>query len=132
MNKSRRADSRLDRLAIIFSVTCLVHCFAFPLLVAVTPLLGTALLSDRMFHWYLLVLVLPLSVVALLHGFRRHASKLISGIGAVGLAVLIVAAVAGHDLPGAASERLVTSVGSILVAVAHLLNQRNIGASLSR
>ena len=56
---------RLDSLGVLLSGICIVHCLALPLLLALLPFLGGSLLGGHSFHEYLLLAVLPVSLVAL-------------------------------------------------------------------
>jgi hypothetical protein len=120
----------LDRFAVCLSLLCMVHCLALPLLVAVLPIVGGALLPDREFHWLMLVLVLPASAWALTNGYRHHRRSGIAALGAVGLGVLLGISLFGHELFGPGGERLTTSAGAMLVAVSHVLNFRHLHAAL--
>lgn len=104
----------------------MVHCFAIPLFVTLLPILGGAFLSDQAFHWLLLILVLPASIWALTSGCKRHFRVRILVIGVIGLSVLVGVGLGGHELFGEAGERVATSVGSAIVAIAHLMNYREL------
>jgi hypothetical protein len=119
----------MDRFAVLLSLACMIHCLAIPLLAAVLPIVGGALLPDREFHWVMLGLVLPASLWALTSGCRRHRRLRVAAIGSAGLGVLIGVALFGHTLFGPTGERLATSAGAVLVAVAHVLNYRHLHAT---
>lgn len=114
----------LDRAAIGMSLLCLVHCLALPVLLVLIPSLAVLPIADEHFHLVLLYLVLPTSVVALFLGCRRHKNRTVLLWGLSGLAVLVLAAFAGHDLLGDAGERALTVLGALLVALGHLKNVR--------
>jgi dUTPase len=124
MQSERNLTRSADRAAIGLSLLCVVHCMLVPVAIALIPTVTLFGLEDEWFHRVLLVVVLPLSVFALSSGLRRHNSKSVLAIGLVGLTLLIVAALAGHDLVGETGERLLTLLGSFLVAVSHLRNFR--------
>jgi hypothetical protein len=128
MSQSHRV--LLDRFAVVLSLVCMIHCLALPLIVAVLPIVGSTLLPDREFHWLMLLLVLPASLWALTSGYRHHRRIGIAAVGAFGLGVLLGVSLLGHELFGLAGERLATSVGSIFVAAAHVLNYRRRHSSL--
>ena len=62
----------LDGAAVALSALCLIHCLALPIVVAGLPFL--AQFAEGHLHLQMLVVVLPLSVVALGLGYRRHRS----------------------------------------------------------
>lgn len=126
MTKPHQRMAFLDRFAMMLSGICMIHCLVTPLLVALLPILGIALLSDREFHWLLLVLVLPASIWALASGCRRHRRFTIAVIGVTGLVILVSIGIAGHQIFGEDGERFVTSIGSATVAIAHLMNYRQL------
>lgn len=130
MFDSHKRTALLDRFAMILSAACMVHCMATPFFVALLPVVGVSLLSDEAFHQFLLFLVVPASIWGLTSGCRRHRELGIAAIGAVGLTILISAGIAGHALYGEGGERMVTIVGSALVAIAHLMNYRRLRPSL--
>ena len=63
---------RLDQAAIALSGLCMIHCVA-----SVAGLFAIGLLSvvggvDELFHQALLALIVPVSVLAMVAGYRRH------------------------------------------------------------
>lgn len=123
MRPSAGYGATADRVAIVLSGLCAVHCVFTPLAIIVAPTLGVWLDDDE-FHFLMLAVVLPLSCYALATGHRDHGSPTALGIGGLGLAVLVATATAGHWLLGDVGERWVTIGGSALVVCAHLLNVR--------
>ncbi|MGB5591026.1 MAG: MerC domain-containing protein [Gammaproteobacteria bacterium] len=128
--KARSAES-LDAVAVGISALCVIHCLATPLLVVVFPIIGGTLFANHAFHAWLLVLVLPTSTLALYFGYRRHQQARVLWLGAIGMGILTLAAVLGPEALTEAGERLTTSVGGIVLAIAHVLNFRRFRASLS-
>jgi hypothetical protein len=113
----------LDSVAVALSTLCLVHCMVLPLVVVGIPLL--AQFSETHLHYQLLLVVVPLSVVALSIGFRRHHNPRILAGGALGLLLLIVGATVAHSQLGLVADRLFTIAGSLVLATAHWKNSRN-------
>jgi hypothetical protein len=114
----------LDRAAIGLSMLCLVHCLALPVLLVLIPPLAALPFAGESFHLILVFMVLPTSIVALFLGCRRHRDWSVLALGSCGVGVLLVAALLGPGLLGEGGEKLVTVIGSILVAVSHVLNFR--------
>ena len=85
----------LDKLAVSTSTFCAIHCLCLPIFLGFFPALGTTLFGEELFHVLLLWLVIPLSLVALSLGCRRHRDVLVAAIGLVGLISLILAATFG-------------------------------------
>lgn len=111
-----------DRTAIGLSFICAIHCLLLPIAVAVLPSATLIGLEDELFHRLLLIVVLPVSAYALMSGLRRHRNRIVLVTGVAGLMVLIVGAAFGHDLFGETGERIVTLIGSALVALGHFRN----------
>jgi hypothetical protein len=112
----------LDKFAITASGFCTIHCLFLPVFLAVFSAMGATLFGQDAFHVYLLGLVLPLSIVALLMGCRKHRSRMVALLGFAGLTVLVIAASLGHDGLGETGERAATLAGSTLIALGHLRN----------
>lgn len=114
--------NRVDLGAIMVSGVCVVHCVSMPMLLTLAPMAGAQWLSEHLVHWVLLILALPLSMVGLWHGFRRHASWLVPLIGLFGLALMAYDLLPDHD----DHAHGLTLIGVLLVAGAHMLNIRGI------
>ena len=115
-----KSTSWLDGAAVGLSALCLIHCLALPLLVAGLPFL--AQFSAGHLHAQMLVVVLPLSIVALGLGFRHHRSTSIVITGVVGMCILTLGATVAHDRLGLTADRLFTIVGALTLAAAHFYN----------
>lgn len=106
----------LDTAAVAASVLCTVHCLLLPVLIAAMPALSRWLELGEGFHFAVLVFATPVSGLALIGGWRRHRSAITPLIGVVGLGLM------AGGLAVEAAETLLTVMGSLLVAGAHLLN----------
>ena len=119
-----KKTSNLDGLAVVLSGACMVHCLALPLLVTLFPIVQGSLLEEKYFHLIMLVLILPTSLIALTVGCRKHKDRTTIILGVVGLSTLTVTALFGHELFGLLGERVVTSLGGLTLAIAHIQNFR--------
>ncbi len=111
-----------DRSAIGVSTACLVHCLLLPLILILLPNSVALILESESFHLWLVMAALPLSGVALLMGCKTHGSRLVLLLGLLGLAFLLVSALAGHEYVAAATEKLLTAVGALFLIGAHIKN----------
>ena len=112
----------LDRLAVFLSGVCMLHCLLAPTLVSLMPVLGLVAPGEESFHLLLLFLVLPASIAALAIGYQRHQNVLVPALGMAGLSLIITAVL---TLPvNSMEERLLTSVGGVILALSHFLNFR--------
>ncbi len=111
-----------DKAAIGLSLLCTLHCLLLPVAVALLPSLALFGLEDELFHQILLVVVLPISAFALWSGLRKHSNGKVLALGVAGMVTLVITAVIGHDVFGESGERLMTVLGSLLVASSHFRN----------
>ena len=113
-----------DVVAIFLSNICLIHCLVLPILTVTIPSFLSIYFEEDAFHLWMLVFVLPISLSTLMMGCRRHKQSSILSVGVAGLLGLIWVALFGHDFLAEAGEKLLTVVGSSLIAFAHVLNYR--------
>ena len=112
-----------DKVAIGLSLFCAVHCLMLPVALVMLPALTSTTFGDEQFHQWMLVAVLPTSLLALTLGCRQHRRMDIMVIGLTGLAIMISAALFGHDLLGETGEKITTLLGASLIALSHVRNQ---------
>ena len=122
MDNSSRRRALLDKIAVGLSGLCLLHCLLLPFVVAILPFLGQ--FDEDHLHAELLLFVIPVSVVALAVGFRRHGQSGVLFTGGAGLIVLILGALIVHDLYGLIADRAMTVSGSLILAYTHYRNFR--------
>lgn len=114
-----------DKAAVGLSFLCLLHCLFLPLLLLILPpLTGLLALNDEVFHIGLLYLIVPLSLITLIVGYRRHSQTAVLTVGVTGLGLLLAAVLFGHDYLGETGEVLLTVLGSVAIAWGHLRNYR--------
>jgi hypothetical protein len=112
--------SGLDRLGMVISSACVIHCLALPLAAAMLPLLSVTLPGDEWIHKVLLGLALPVTGLALYRGWRRHHSLFPLVTGATGLSIVGLALLAQSE----ALEAFLSATGGSIVVWAHLRNWR--------
>ena len=115
-------SSRIDKAAIGLSFLCAVHCLLLPVAVAMLPTVTASTLGDERFHQWMLLAVLPTSLVALTLGCRRHRNMSVMAIGLLGLTVLFLAAFAGHGWLAESGEKMLSLIGASLIAFGHFKN----------
>ncbi|GGQ04849.1 MerC domain-containing protein [Shewanella litoralis] len=118
----RAIQAFTDKFAITLSFLCVIHCVVLPFLLVLLPSLGVWQLDNEAFHSWLLIAVLPVSLYALVSGYKKHQQYRFLLIGISGLLLLLFAAVFGHDTVGEAGEKVLTVLGATLVAIAHWVN----------
>jgi hypothetical protein len=122
MDNSSGRRAVLDQVAVALSGLCLVHCLMLPFLVVLVPVL--AQVSDEHFHLEMLIVVIPVSLIALALGYRRHGHTGVVIAGLAGLAILTVGGTLAHEAYGLLADRVLTVLGSITLAITHYRNFR--------
>lgn len=121
-----RSARWLDRLGIGLSVACWIHCALLPALVVASPALSGLLLNDGDFHVWLLSLILPTALLAFMLGWLRHRNVATLVVGGCGLALIVLASVQaawfGHSVLSESMEKILTSLGGLLLAMGHFRN----------
>lgn len=86
--------SRLDadRLGVIASVLCAIHCAVTPFLLLILPSFGRVWAHPAS-HWGMALLVIPVAATMVLRGFRRHRRRWVVGCGSLGILLVIAGAV---------------------------------------
>jgi hypothetical protein len=111
--------NRLDRVGVLLSGLCALHCIAGLLLVAGLGLGGEVLFAPAI-HRVGLALAIGVGAMTLVLGVVRHGDARPLQVGAAGLGLMIVALVVGHGT----AEAVLTIGGVTLLAWAHLRNLR--------
>lgn len=122
VNSALKPAATLDRVATMLSGLCLLHCLALPLVIAALPALSE--FSSGHLHAQLLIVAIPVSVVALAIGFRRHANRFVVIFGVLGMLLLVVGGTVLHSHYGLAADRAFTIAGALVLAVTHYFNNR--------
>jgi hypothetical protein len=115
-----------DRVAIVLSTICIVHCLAMPFVIAVLPVAAFAIGGDGHFHSLMLWFVVPTSVLGFGLGLRVHRRFDIVAMGVVAIAALAATALWGHSDWDPSLEVTVNVASSVLLAAAHWLNFREV------
>ncbi len=115
-----------DRIAIVLSTVCIVHCLAMPFLLAVVPIAALVVDGDGHFHALMLWLVVPTSVLGFGLGYRVHHRSGLVMQGAIAIGILAVVAFWGHGAWSTSVEVFVNIVASVALASAHWRNFREV------
>ena len=120
-----------DLAGIAISGACLIHCLATPILLAVLPLAGECFASPWV-HLSLAAILMPLALVSLLAGYRRHHRLRALSMGLCGLASISLVLLHDHFItptcctsPELQPTTLLNLAGSALLVAAHTLNLRD-------
>ena len=121
-----------DRIAITLSGVCVIHCIAFPIVASLIPFFTTTIrhghaMHEFWFHQFILLFILPFSLIAIIAGYRRHKQFLPVVITSIGLATLVLTSlfagslIANHIIPHQ-GETILTLIGGIIHATGHFMN----------
>lgn len=110
---------RLDRMGLIVSGLCMVHCLAGLFLIGMLGL-GGGLLLHPAIHRVGLILAVVIGAATIGANALRHGHRLPLMVGGTGLLLMAAAIVSDHGL----AEAVMTIGGVLLVATAHVINLR--------
>lgn len=113
----------LEAFGACVSGLCLVQCVAMPVIVAFSPTLAHLIPGDERVHRVLAFLVVGAGVPSFLSGTRKHRKYWILGTGCAGMAVVVGALAFADRFSSHLAEIGVTSLGSVLLTTAHLVNR---------
>ena len=111
---------RLDRVGVILSGLCALHCLAGLLLVAGLGLGGGILLAPEI-HRVGLALAIAVGSITLVLGVVRHGDPVPLQVGAAGIGLMAVALFVDHG----SAEAVLTIMGVALLAWGHVRNLRH-------
>ena len=114
-----RVRDRFDRLGVVLSFLCALHCVAGVVVVAGLGLGGTLLL-DPAIHKVGLIFATIIAAVAIGMGALRHRRRLPFVTAMAGLTFMGGGLAVGHGM----DEMVLTIIGVTLVATGHFLNLR--------
>lgn len=125
-------QAHFDRFAVLLSGICAIHCIAIPVVVSLIPFLSVTMehgqvLHEFWFHQFILLFILPVSIIALVSGYRFHRQMTPFIIASIGLFILVSVAVFAeylitHHLMPHNGETIVTITGGVIHAIGHVLN----------
>ena len=132
MNMSNRINStkdmntqvRADKLSISLSLVCMIHCLLMPSFLILTSGFLSLSIDNELIHKAFLIIVLPVSLYALITGYRNHKILSYFYLGTSGLWILIFAVFFGEGVLGEFAEKSLTLLGSLIVASSHYKNYK--------
>ena len=122
MNNSSNFLPVLDKIAVSASMICAVHCLCLPIFVVLSPAIAATIFGQESFHQLLVYFIIPISLVGLFMGCRKHRSTIVMLLGFGGLMTLGIAAILGHSILGETGETILTLLGSFAIASSHVRN----------
>ena len=111
-----------DRIGISLSGLCMVHCMLLPVVLIAVPLWSTAETLHDWLHPLFLVALLPISLMALLATADKPTPKSVRVLLGLGLLVIVLASLFGHEEGGRILETAITLLGSGMLVTGHWRN----------
>ena len=122
-NPSFANDDTLDRIGVVASFVCAVHCAVMPFIIGLLPLFGLGVFSDRRTEWALVAISLIVGLSSLLPAYLgKHKRTRPLVLFTIGLALIFIARVTFEDTLRAEIPFVV--FGALLIAGSHFLNRR--------
>ena len=113
-----------DKTAISLSAPCLVHCLLVPSFLVFLSGYISLSNNNELIHYAILFIAIPVSIYALITGVKNHNSYTYLYVGLLGILTLILAVTLGVQMWGEAGEKILTTIGALLVAISHFKNYR--------
>lgn len=113
---------KLDWIGAITSGACAVHCVALPVLAVLLPSAVVQWVASPLVHHVFAGLVMLTSLLAFVPGWMRHGESRLWGWVGGGLALILYARMADPGSLSGGGEALCTTLGGVLLMVAHRLN----------
>ena len=120
----RTTQEYSDKTAISLSALCLVHCLLVPSFLVFLSGYISLSYNNELIHYAILFIATPVSIYALITGVKNHNSYSYLYAGLLGILTLILAVTLGVQMWGEAGEKILTTVGALLVAISHFKNYR--------
>ena len=111
-----------DKASITLSLACMIHCLLMPSFLVLTSGFFALSIDNEFIHKAFLIIVLPVSLYALITGYRNHKILSYLYMGTSGLWILIFAVFFGEGVFGELAEKSLTLLGSLIVASSHYKN----------
>ena len=121
-NMNTQTSANADKLSITLSLACVIHCLLMPSFLILTSGFLAISIDNELIHKVFLIIVLPVSLYALISGYKNHKISSYLYLGISGLWLLIFAVFFGEGVFGEFAEKSLTLIGSIVVAYSHYKN----------
>tara|TARA_B100000287_G_C20529386_1_gene740181 strand:+ start:388 stop:789 length:402 start_codon:yes stop_codon:yes gene_type:complete len=113
---------KIDILAISLSFICAIHCLFVPSFIILAPSFLAISFDNEFIHYLIIILAIPISLYALILGYRAHDKMSFLLMGVFGLSILLIAVLFGESILGDTGEKGFTLLGSLIVAFSHFKN----------
>lgn len=87
-----KEHSNADRIGILASILCAIHCALTPVLLIFLPTFGKAWAHPST-HWGMAIIVIPIAIIMMRKGYKKHAKKWVVAVGSLGIIFIIVGSI---------------------------------------
>ena len=108
----------LDKIAIVSSICCALHCALVPLLIGLTAWAGLRFLENPLIEWGFITVGILLAAFSLGRSVRKHQNHTPLRMAIIGAALLIFSRLETTE----AMEIISTCLGSIFLVMSHAKN----------
>ena len=119
-----RTQLTTDKFAMSLSMICVIHCLFTPSFIILTSTFFSFSYDNEFMHKMTLLLAVPISIFALIMGYKNHKTISFLPIGILVLLILILAVLLGERVLGEYGEKGLTLLGSIFVTYSHFKNHQ--------
>ena len=121
MKNNSKIVFSLDKIGIILTTTCLIHCIVVPLILPFLSLVGLSFFASEKFENYFIIGTLILASLSLVLGYVKHHKKWYPLITLFMAAVICLFA---HESADQQMKHVIISIGALLIISSHFLNLR--------
>ena len=89
------AEKKVDRLGVLLSAFCAIHCIATPFVFLLLPAFGKTWAHPAT-HWIAAAFVIPIAIIMVVRGFKRHGRKWVVATATAGILLILSGAAAPH------------------------------------
>ena len=115
---------KLDKLGMILSIGCMIHCLLLPIILPLLPLLGFMVKHDGRFHLCLASAITVVALLALIPGVKQHKNYRPISFAALGISMITFAGLMEYIGVGVFSAIAITVCGSCYLTLGHYLNHK--------
>ena len=88
-------EKKVDRLGVLLSAFCAIHCMATPFVFLLLPAFGKTWAHPAT-HWIAAAFVIPIAIAMVARGFKRHGRKWVIATATAGILLILAGAAAPH------------------------------------
>lgn len=122
IKNERSINNIWDKLGILASIICVIHCLFLPFILIFLSLTSLNFLSEEFFHPILAVVATLIGIISLWNGYRHHTNFFSMLFSIPGIVILLFSAFNPYHILSEDLERQLTFVGAVLLSTAHGIN----------